>query len=404
MKAFTAAAEWLMRRRSKLPEWMNRAMEQVARDPDGLLGRIAGRLLRGEDVPPTSVPDAPLRLYIAPTNYSGQGYAWARAVERADPEIEARNMAVELPGGYGFPADSAVPIATVNASDAWAAAEWEAARRFSHVLVEAERSMFGRRFARDLRTEVAALEDAGVSVAFLCHGTDVRDPDAHARRTRWSPYPEDPRTDALRADAAANLALLELLRRPTFVSTPDLLDDVPWATWCPVVVDVDRFTTDVPAFQREVPRVVHLSSSAVQKGTHLITPALDALAADGLIEYRAVTGASVADVPAVYRDADIVLDQFRLASYGVAACEALASGRVVVGHVSPENRARVASATGRDLPIVEATPDTVERVLRELVTDPDHARAVAADGRPFVSAVHDGRMSARTLIDSWVRP
>ena len=42
MKAFTAAAEWLMRRRSKLPEWMNRAMEQVARDPDGLLGRIAG--------------------------------------------------------------------------------------------------------------------------------------------------------------------------------------------------------------------------------------------------------------------------------------------------------------------------------------------------------------------------
>lgn len=397
------ATEWLMRRRSSLPGWANRAMEQVARNPDGIIGRLAGRLLRGEDVPPTTVPGTPVRLYISPTNYSGQGYAWARAVEHADPGIGARNVAVELPGGYGFRADTVVPIATVNASAAWAEAEWEAARQFTHVLIEAERSMFGRRFGRDLRAEIAALEEAGASVAFLCHGTDIRDPREHARRTPWSPYPDDPRTSTLQADAEANLTLLTELRRPTFVSTPDLLDDVPWATWCPVVVDAAPFATAEAPFTRAVPRVVHVSSSAAQKGTDLIEPALAELSARGLIDYRLVTGASIEDMPRVYADADIVLDQFRLGSYGVAACEAMAAGRLVVGHVLPGIRDRVTADFGRDLPIVEATPDTLRDVLTGLISDPAAASRIAAQGPGFVSAVHSGAASARILLGGWVR-
>ncbi|MDR6866314.1 hypothetical protein J2Y69_000906 [Microbacterium resistens] len=395
--------EWLMRRRSSLPGWMNRAMESVARNPDGLLGRLAGRLLRGEDVAPTTVPSAPLRLYIAPTNYSGQGYAWARAVERADQGVGARNVAVELPGGYGFSADTTVPIATVNASAEWAEAEWQSARRFTHVLVEAERSMFGRRFSRDLRAEIAALEDAGVAVAYLCHGTDIRDPEAHARRTPWSPYPEDPRTSSLGEDARVNLRLLTELRRPTFVSTPDLIDDVPWARWCPVVVDGTPFATDDAPFSGAVPRVVHVSSSTVQKGSHLIEPAVSALRSRGVIDYRLVTGAASSEMPGVYAAADIVLDQFRLGSYGVAACEAMAAGRVVVGHVLPSVRERVRADHGVELPIVEATPDTVQDVLMELSDDRERARGIAAAGPGFVAAVHDGRASASALIDGWIR-
>lgn len=404
---FGAVSEWLMRRRSSLPGWVNRAMESVARNPDGLIGRIAGRALRGEDPPPTSVPDSQLRLYIAPTNYSGQGYAWARAVERADAAIGARNLAVELPAGYGFPADSSVPIATVNSSPAWAEAEWEAASRFTHVLVEAERSMFGRRFGRDLRAEIAALESAAASVAFLCHGTDIRDPGGHAERTPWSPYPEDPRTGLLREDALRNKALLSELRRPTFVSTPDLIDDVPWAQWCPVVVDAAPFETASGGYSsllaRPVPKVLHVSSSGVQKGTHLIAPVLQQLSASGVIDYRLVTGVSSDQLPALYADADIVLDQFRIGSYGVAACEAMASGRVVIGHVLPSVRERVREFSGQHLPIVEATPDTLAQVIDEVLADPAGARRSAARGPGFVAAVHDGTASARALIDGWIR-
>jgi hypothetical protein len=401
----SSAADWLMRRRSSLPPWMNRAMESVARDPDGPIGRIVSGLLGGRaSVPPTSVPDAPLRLYIAPTNYSGQAHAWARAVERADAGIGARNASVELPGGYRFPADTVVPIAVVNASRAWADAEWDAARQFTHVLVEAERSMFGRRFDRDLAREVAALQEEGISVAFLAHGTDVRDPARHAQRTALSPYPEDPRTATLQADAERNIALLRAAGLPTFVSTPDLLDDVPWGIWCPVVVDTERFRSPRVPFSGDDIVVMHASSSAVQKGSHLIAPALAPLIETGAVDYRLVTGAAAADMPGVYAAADIVLDQFRLGSYGVAACEAMAAGRVVVGHVLPEVRARVLERTGLALPIVEATPESLHEVIAGLIADPEAARRAAAAGPEFTDAVHSGSASARALISEWIRP
>lgn len=392
----------LVRNRSRMPGWMRRMMESAARNPDGLIGRLSARLLGGGSVSVTEVPDAAVRVYIAPTNYSGQGYLWARALERADPAIGARNMAVQLPGGFAFPADTLVPIASVNASAEWAAAEWEAARQFSHVLVEAERSMFGKHFDRNLEAEAAALEEAGVSVAFLCHGTDIRDPRRHAKATPWSPYPEDPRTETLQADAEKNLALLERLKRPTFISTPDLAVDLPGANWCPVIADVRRFASEAPIFPGAPVRVIHTSSDPLQKGSNHIEPALVPLIKAGSLTYELITGVSSIEMPGVIAGADIVLDQFRLGSYGVAACEAMAAGRIVVGHVLPQVRERVEQESGLPLPIVEATPETLHDVVAGLIEDPERASRIAEQGPPFVSAVHSGEASARALLTHWI--
>ena len=135
------------------------------------------------------------------------------------------------------------------------------------------------------------------------------------------------------------------------------------------------------------------------KGSDLIDPIMESLAQRGLITYRRVEGVDPADMPAVYRDADIVLDQFRVGSYGVAACEAMAAGRIVVGHIAHHVRDRVAADTGLELPIVGATPDTIEQVVLDLIAHPERGRAVAARGPAFVEMVHDGRWSAEALAD-----
>lgn len=403
-RLFEQVAEWAMRHRSAMPAWMGRLMESAARNPDGLIGRLSALLLGGAaDAPNTSVPDTELRVYVAPTNYSGQGYLWARALERSDARIGARNCAVQLPGGYAFRADTIVPIAVVNGSAEWAETEWQAARRFTHVIVEAERSMFGKQFGRDLAAEVAALETAGASVAFMCHGTDIRDPDRHAAWTKWSPYPEDPRTDVLREDARHNSRLLAELDRPVFVSTPDLLLDVPNATWCPVVVDAERFACDTPILAAGgAVRIIHASSNAVQKGSNYIEPALQPMLDAHRVEYALIESVPSAQMPQVFADADIVLDQFRLGSYGVAACEAMAAGRVVVGHVMPEVRDTVREATGMELPIVQATPDTIGHAVEELLADPQRMQRMALAGPQFVRRVHTGEMSARVLQQGWM--
>lgn len=395
--------EWLMSHRSSLPAWVNRLMESVARHPDGFVGRLAARLLGGDGAPATEVPDAAVRVFIGPTNYSGQGYRWARALEATDHALAAKAMEVTLPGGFGFPADSSVPITTANTSSEWADAQWNAVSHFTHVLFEAERPLFGRRFDRDIVREAHALEGAGVSIAFLAHGTDVRDPDRHAARTPWSPYPDDPRTATLRADAQANLRLLAELSRPIFVSTPDLLEDVPRSTWCPVVIDPTAFATDAPVLPRGAARIIHPSSSPVQKGSHLLEPALADMIEKGSVIYDAVTAVAADEMPARFAAADIVLDQFRIGSYGVAACEAMAAGRVVVGHVLPDVRAAVEAATGLTLPIVEATPDTLGDVVAGLLAEPDAAREIAAAGPAFVRVVHSGAFSAKILLEGWIR-
>jgi glycosyltransferase involved in cell wall biosynthesis len=83
--------------------------------------------------------------------------------------------------------------------------------------------------------------------------------------------------------------------------------------------------------------------------------------------------------------------------YGVAACEAMAAGRVVVSYVGEHVRAHVRSSTGFDLPVIEADTTTLAEVLTSLVEDPESARERAARGVEFVRAMHDGRRSAEVL-------
>ena len=401
---FARVADWAVRNRSKMPRWMGNAMESAAQNPDGFVGRLSAKLLGSGTGDVTEVPDGDILVYIAPTNYAGQGYLWARALEESSPNIGARNSAVQLPGGYAFASNAQVPITTVNASEKWAEAEWQAVRQFTHVLVEAERSMFGKRFGRNLEAEISALVAEGLSIAFLCHGTDIRDPAKHAALTPWSPYPEDPRTDRLQVDARNNLALLERMNLPTFVSTPDLLLDVPWAHWCPVVVDGERFANNSPIFVSPHPRIIHASSNPLQKGSDRIEPALTPLLESGAISYELIGSTPSAEMPAVFAAADIVLDQFRLGSYGVAACEAMAAGRVVIGHVLPEVRQLIKTSTGLSLPIVEATPDTLLEVVQSLLDSPEEARRIAAAGPRYVAELHSGAASARVLTDNWISP
>lgn len=400
------AAE-LVRRRSSMPRWMSDLVESVAKNPDAWPSRLAARLLGGGGTPPapTEVPDAPVRVYIGPTNYSEQGWRWGRALEAADPRISARNMSLEIPGTFAFRADSSVPLVVQSGSRAWREAEYAAVTSFTHVLFEAERTLFGPLFARDLRREQAALERAGVSVAFMAHGTDVRSPSRHRELTPWSPFTgDDLPTERLQADADANIAILERAGRPLFVSTPDLLNDVPSAMWCPVVVDPAEWSSDRPVADAERLVVMHAPSSPTIKGTALVEPTMRELSAAGVIDYRQIRGVTSSEMPSTVAGCDILLDQFRIGSYGVAAVEAMAAGRVVLGHVLPTVRREVEATTGLELPVVEATPDTVGAVVTSLAGDAQRMRAVSAAGVRFVEAVHSGAMSARVLIDGWIEP
>lgn len=390
--------------RNTLPRWLNRVIDEIADRPNSIVGRIAalrfGRTPRGIDVAVSRFASTSTRLLIAPVNYASQAHEWARALEHHRSGTSVSSMAVEVPGGFGFPSDLVVPVSTFHNDSRWQRRQFDVVTSIAtHVLIEALEPPFGRAFGRDIERQARALMARGLSVAFMCHGTEIRLPSRNVQATPWSLY-NDPAvyTPRLEHVAGRNAGVLRRLGVPVFVSTPDLLDDVPNSTWCPVVIDPARWETLGERTDHDGPiRVFHAPSISVHKGTPLIIETLERLHSEGIIEFHGAERIPSPEMPARYARTDVFLDQFRVGSYGVAACEAMASGCSVVGHVTERVRERVKSATGLNLPIIEADPSTLENVLRALASEGCRRATASSQGWEFVSAVHDGRASARVL-------
>jgi hypothetical protein len=273
---------------------------------------------------------------------------------------------------------------------AWALAE------VTHVLFEAGRPMFGQLPGQLWTSDVPMLDKAGIRHGLVFHGSEIRDPAKHRQLFEHSPF-QDPDDDFTRRLQAAN----DVLRRhlasydgPVFVTTPDLLEFVDNGTWLPLTVDVDALASDRPVLEREVPVVLHAPSSSALKGSAYVDPVLTDLDARGVIKYQRVEGVRHSELAALVKDADIVVDQLMLGSYGVLACEAMAAGRVTVGHVAD----RVRTLLPAELPIAEATPSDLGAVIERLVSDREAARKLADGGAAYVRELHDGRRAVEALL------
>jgi glycosyltransferase involved in cell wall biosynthesis len=337
-------------------------------------------------------------MLVGPTNSAGQGHAWAQAADQIDG-VSAVSFAVHRKGQFEFADDYGVPLAWFGQPRWQRAQQQHIESSYTHVMVESVRPIFGARGYPDAEADITALLAKNLDVSLLFHGSDIRLPSRHAERERWSPFtPGDDLTDRLEKQARRHAELVQSLGLPVFVSTVDLLDDVPDAEWLPVVIDPAPWRQAArPLFSTEKPVIAHVPSNAKLKGTKEIDAVLTRLHEAGQIEYRRITGVRHDQMPAVIGDADIVVDQLRIGLYGVAAAEALAAGRIVVSYVGDTVRERMRSLTGRDVPIVEADPDTLGDVVTGLLADRDIATERAAAGPGFVAELHDGRRSAAAL-------
>lgn len=364
--------------------------------------RYASRYTRYSDPPVfparPPVPDTPVRLFVGPANFAGQGWGWARAAERHLDGVGATTFA--LGDGFAFPVDYIVPVQMYALSRRWQKDQLRhLTAAYTHVLIEAERPVLGTRYGTTCDGDVRVLRKAGLHVALIAHGSDLRVPSRHAEMVEDSPFRDTSweTVPILERRAAHNVELLNVFDGHTFVSTLDLLDYAPRAVWCPGVVDVEAWAANTVPLERRVPVVAHAPSKGRFKGSELIDPIMTELDRLGIVEYRRIQRVEPHDMPAVYTAADVVIDQFTMGLYGVAACEAMAAGRVVVSFVGESVRARARAMTGRDVPIIEATPATLVEVVEKILDDRDAARDVAAAGPSYVAENHDGRRSAAAL-------
>jgi glycosyltransferase involved in cell wall biosynthesis len=150
---------------------------------------------------------------------------------------------------------------------------------------------------------------------------------------------------------------------------------------------------------REPPLVVHAPFHQGVKGTRFVLAAVERLRADGIpFEFRLVEKLTHAEARRVYERAHLLVDQLLLGWYGGIAVELMALGRPVVAHIRSSDLHVLPPGMADDLPVVDATPETVYEVLRELLTTRrGELAAIGARGRAYVERWHDPLRTAARL-------
>lgn len=173
---------------------------------------------------------------------------------------------------------------------------------------------------------------------------------------------------------------------------PDLMWTLPGRTQFLPHSSIDpREWRPVQAEPRDLPLVVHAPSDRRIKGTAHVVAAVERLRADGIpFEFALVEGLPRAEARKVYERADLMIEQLLLGWYSNVAIELMALGKPVVTYIRDEDLRFVPAEMRAQLPVINATPDSLYSVMRTWLTERrDQLPEVGRASRSYVERWHD---------------
>jgi hypothetical protein len=256
-------------------------------------------------------------------------------------------------------------------------------------------------------TDIRLWRALGKPVAMTFYGDDARLTDAATRREPWTHLHDAAiAQEARRRDGLKRRLFAELERRGVTIlaTNPDLLAELPAGSIFQPYAHVDPLRTKVsPPKETGRLRFVHMPTNRSVKGTAFFIQAIETLRARGHdVSLTLVESRSNVDALNILGEHDVLLDQLRVGWYGAVAVEAMARGKPVVAHLNAMDKALIAPAFAADIPIIEATPETVVDALERLVMMPRTAlRGLGLRSRAFAETWHDPRTVARTALAAY---
>lgn len=341
-------------------------------------------------------------LGIGPVNIASQGVAWAEAA-RHRLGIQAFSMGINgsltnrLRGRTTLSTgpDFRLPHYRLIPTRCRKSLVQQRFAGLTHLLSEGNLPFFGDPRRSRFVDELEVHSRAGISSAVVFHGSDARDPQLSLELDEFSYFRDaNPQwVDRIGSLARFNRESVADSGMETFVTTPDMLAHVPGAHLLPITINPSDWIVERPVLSTKLPRVLHNPSSPLTKGTKYIVPVLEELESQGLIEVVRSSSVPHKRMRSLYEHADIVIDSLQIGMYGVAALEAMAAGRIVVGHIPTPVR----DVIGGSIPVIEATPVTLREVMMELTSDRNRMEAIAALGPAHVRRWHDGKAAADAI-------
>ncbi|MEQ8797129.1 MAG: glycosyltransferase [Gammaproteobacteria bacterium] len=135
------------------------------------------------------------------------------------------------------------------------------------------------------------------------------------------------------------------------------------------------------------------------KSSHIYIPLIEKLRAEGIgIDLLEPTGIPNKEVRYLQAQSDIVIDMLTYGWFGANAREAMMLGKPVICFIRPEWLDSVRKEIpeyAEELPIVSATPQSIESVLRDLISNPNKRQEIGSRSREFAVKWHSSDAAAK---------
>jgi glycosyltransferase involved in cell wall biosynthesis len=169
---------------------------------------------------------------------------------------------------------------------------------------------------------------------------------------------------------------------------------VPEAHVVPPGIDLTRYEAAPPPENDRV-RVAHAPSNRAKKGTDAVIAACDELG----LQLDLIEGVKHDEARRRYARADVIVDQLVVGWYGLFAIESMATARPVLTFLHDDAVAKTEHAFHVQVPIVNATKETLVEKLRPLVDSAERRRELGERGREYVERVHDMDVIGERLVE-----
>jgi hypothetical protein len=261
---------------------------------------------------------------------------------------------------------------------------------------------FGESFLGQNLNDIPLLKKLGKKLYFYFCGCDVRDSKITIQKYKYSACKECwPMLCSPNQKKAINYALK--YADGIFVSTPDLLEFIPTAELLLQPLDLNTLNllthSEVLSgthYLNEKIIIAHAPTNNNIKGSKYITQVIETLIAENYpIEFVLIQNKPHAEALKICNQADIIIDQLLVGSYGQFSIEMMALGKPVICYIRDD----LIFHYPNDLPIINANPETLYDVLKSLIlSDKTTLSSIGNKGKEYVSKHHDSKIIANKMI------
>lgn len=252
---------------------------------------------------------------------------------------------------------------------------------------------FGRSLL--LNKDLGILKLLHKKVFYEFHGSDLRNYKIARERNKYFVFEEDENRQA-----GIKENVIEICKKADGVIIHDyelrayLPKKQPNIYYVPLRLNVDDFQPVFPCQEQgKKITVVHAPSDTQLKGTEYVVNAVERLKKEYCLDFILVQNKTQEEARKIYEEADIIVDQLIIGTYGVFAIEGMALGKPVITYIMPD----MVDNFPEELPIQNANVDNIEEVLKKLIMSSELRYRVGVAGRKYVEDYHDYRKVAAYL-------